>query len=230
MANPYVRGAVTGVGVVTAVAGLRDLSGVDSGPQRVRPTSIAAGAMIRAAAPVSVPGHGSARGGTRRAHGGARTLGARAPARRGHRGRHRPDSDSRARSRPHASCSHWRARVAERAAGTATRVLVNDRADVASASPGMRASTCEPDGPPAVSVRPLAGRERLIGAIRACPVRGAARDGADLPGVRHGLPVRIETGRDAAAGLDALREACAAAAVPVLAIGGVTPERGARLQ
>lgn len=28
MANAYVRGAVTGVGLVTAVAGLRDLSGV----------------------------------------------------------------------------------------------------------------------------------------------------------------------------------------------------------
>jgi hypothetical protein len=28
MANPYVRGAVTGVGLVTALAGLRDLSGV----------------------------------------------------------------------------------------------------------------------------------------------------------------------------------------------------------
>ena len=28
MADPYVRGAVTGVGIVTALAGLRDLSGV----------------------------------------------------------------------------------------------------------------------------------------------------------------------------------------------------------
>ena len=28
MANAYVRGSVTGVGLVTAVAGLRDLSGV----------------------------------------------------------------------------------------------------------------------------------------------------------------------------------------------------------
>jgi hypothetical protein len=28
MSNAFVRGAVTGVGVVTAVAGLRDLSGV----------------------------------------------------------------------------------------------------------------------------------------------------------------------------------------------------------
>ena len=28
MANPYVRGAVTGVGLVTTLAGLRELSGV----------------------------------------------------------------------------------------------------------------------------------------------------------------------------------------------------------
>lgn len=28
MANPYVRGAVTGVGIVTLVAGFRDLSGI----------------------------------------------------------------------------------------------------------------------------------------------------------------------------------------------------------
>ena len=62
MANAFVRGAVTGVGLVTAIAGLRDLSGVDPGPQRGLRVDTP-GAVIALSAAVAVPGDGSAGGG-----------------------------------------------------------------------------------------------------------------------------------------------------------------------
>ena len=112
------------------------------------------------------------------------------------------------------------ARLVARSRGRHTRVLVNDRADVAIAADAggvhLRA-----DGPAARVVRELAGPRMLIG--RSAHAAGELDPDADYllfgtvfpSGSKPGAPV---------VGTNALAEAARASAAPVLAIGGVTPD------
>ena len=110
------------------------------------------------------------------------------------------------------------AQVRDEAAGTSTRVLVNDRLDVAMAA-NVDGVHLPGNGLPAERVRPAV---RVLG----CSVHSveeavrAASAKADF--VVFG-PV-FETPGKRAVGLEALRQLVAAVPIPVLAIGGMTLE------
>lgn len=136
-------------------------------------------------------------------------------------------------------------RIAGATAGTATRVIVNDRADIAIAA-GAAGVHLRSDSPPASRVRaafagasaasdeapaPKASKARLIGRSvhSLAEVDAAIADGGcdyllfgtvfPSDGKPPGHPV---------AGLEALAQVCARSPLPVIAIGGVT-ERNAPL-
>jgi thiamine-phosphate pyrophosphorylase len=121
------------------------------------------------------------------------------------------------------------ARVANRARQTRTRVLVNDRADVSFGiqDVGLHLKS---DGPPVPAVRPLGGRDRLIGRSAHDPVDVRLAGGADYLIFGTVFPSASKPPGAPAAGVDALGRAAAAVTIPVLAIGGVTPERVAECQ
>jgi thiamine-phosphate pyrophosphorylase len=116
------------------------------------------------------------------------------------------------------------ARIGARARQTQTRVLVNDRADVALTIPDMGLHL-KSDGPPVSVVRTLAGADRLIGRSTHDPVNGRLVDGADFLVFGTVFPSASKPPGAPAAGIAALRRACAAVTMPVLAIGGVIPDR-----
>jgi thiamine-phosphate pyrophosphorylase len=109
-------------------------------------------------------------------------------------------------------------RVRDAAAGTATRILVNDRLDVALAA-NIDGVHLPGDGLPASRVRPFV---RVLGCSTHSVEESvkAEKDGADF--VIFG-PV-FETPGKTPVGLGALRQVTAAVRVPVLAIGGITRE------
>lgn len=110
--------------------------------------------------------------------------------------------------------------------GTRTRVVLNDRVDVALAA-GAHGVHLRGDSMPAARVRAIAPRGFLIGrSVHALEeARAAARDGA-LDHVIYGTVFATESKPGVrAAGTEALAEVCAAVPVPVLAIGGITLER-----
>ena len=108
--------------------------------------------------------------------------------------------------------------VRDAAAGTSTRILVNDRLDVALAAniDGVHLPT---NGLPAARVRSFV---RFMGCSTHSldEVLQAERDGADF--VIFG-PVFESPGK-VPVGLEALRNVALHAHIPVLAIGGITPE------
>jgi thiamine-phosphate pyrophosphorylase len=104
--------------------------------------------------------------------------------------------------------------------GTATRVLVNDRADIAFAA-GADGVHLTADSLSADVIRDSFPRELFIGVSThdVGELATAARSGANFAVFG---PVFETPGKDSAKGIDALREACARVApFPVLAIGGV---------
>ena len=115
-------------------------------------------------------------------------------------------------------------RVAARARQTGTRVLVNDRADVAFSidDVGLHLKS---DGPAAASVRALAGIGRLIGRSAHDPIDFPLSDGADFLIFGTVFQSASKPPGTVPAGVDALRRACTTATMPVLAIGGVAPDR-----
>ena len=110
------------------------------------------------------------------------------------------------------------------ARATTTRVVVNDRADVAVAA-GAHGVHLRGDGPPSARVRELVGTAVLIG--RSIHDPAETTDAADY--FLFGTVFR--TGSKPAdapvAGLEALAAAARQSTAPVLAIGGVTPDRAA---
>ena len=103
-----------------------------------------------------------------------------------------------------------------------TRLVVNDRADVALAA--RAAGVHLPaDGPDAARVRTLGPAGWLVG--RSVHSAEAAREAAGADYLIFGTVFRSRSkpGDAPVAGLDALREAATATSRPVLAIGGVTP-------
>lgn len=112
------------------------------------------------------------------------------------------------------------------ARGTAARILVNDRVDVALAA-GAHGVHLRGDSMPAARVRGIAPGAFVIGRSVHSPDEAArlARDG-DLDYLIFGTVFRTSSKPEAAvAGLEALAAACAASALPVLAVGGMTPPR-----
>jgi thiamine-phosphate pyrophosphorylase len=109
-------------------------------------------------------------------------------------------------------------RVKEMAAGSASKILVNDRLDIALAAQVDGVHLPE-NGLPARRARPLVGQLGVsVHSVEAG--RAAERDGADF--VIFG-PV-FETPGKQPVGLEALAAVAVALRIPVLAIGGITPE------
>ena len=113
-------------------------------------------------------------------------------------------------------------RTVARAKLTTTRVLVNDRADMAVAA-GAHGVHVRGDGPPGVSVRELVGTAMLIGRSIHDPAETA--DDADYFVFGTVFRTASKPADAPVAGLDALAEAVRRSTAPVLAIGGVTPDR-----
>lgn len=109
-------------------------------------------------------------------------------------------------------------RIRDAAAGTSTKILVNDRLDVALAA-NVDGVHLPSNGLPTARVRPLV---RVLGRSTHTLEEAlqAEQDGADF--VIFG-PV-FETPGKTPVGLEALRKVAAAVRIPVLAIGGITPE------
>lgn len=109
-------------------------------------------------------------------------------------------------------------RIRDIAKGTATKVLVNDRLDVAMAA-GVDGLHLPADGLPIAKAKPLI---QLLGCSTHSRQEAieAERAGADY--VVFG-PV-FETPGKTAVGLEALKDVVSAVAIPVIAIGGVTRE------
>lgn len=115
------------------------------------------------------------------------------------------------------------ARVVARAPKV-SRIVVNDRADVARAA-DAHGVHLRADGPSAAVVRMLGPVGWLIG--RSVHSVEEARQAGDADYLLFGTVFEsFSKGPDApVAGADALREAVAVSAVPLLAIGGITPAR-----
>jgi thiamine-phosphate pyrophosphorylase len=107
-------------------------------------------------------------------------------------------------------------------AGTSAVVVVNDRTDIALAA-GCAGVHLPASAPPAHVVRRVAPAPFLIGRSVHGGDDPAALAGADCDYVTFGtvFPSASKPAGHRAAGLDALRQACAGTSVPVQAIGGI---------
>jgi thiamine-phosphate pyrophosphorylase len=134
-------------------------------------------------------------------------------------------------------------------AGTRTRVVVNDRADIAVVA-GAAGVHLREDSPPASRVRaafaagaasaaaaeasaPKATRELLIGRSvhSLADIDAAVADGGcDYLLFGTVFPSEGKPDGHTVAGLDALREACARSRLPVIAIGGMNESRAAAVR
>ena len=115
-------------------------------------------------------------------------------------------------------------RCVEAVRGTSTRVLVNDRLDVALAA-GAHGVHLRGDSMPAHRVRAMASSGFLVGRSVHAPEEATQADaGGGLDYLIFG-PVFSTASKPgmAPAGLDMLAAVAAATALPVLAVGGVTP-------
>jgi thiamine-phosphate pyrophosphorylase len=116
--------------------------------------------------------------------------------------------------------------VRQSVTGTATRVVVNDRADVAMAV-GCDGVHVRSDGPPVMRMRSLAecrgGAETRWVVGRSVHSATEARVHADADYLVFGAV--FGSGPKPARGVEALRAVVAATSTPVFAVGGVTPDR-----
>jgi thiamine-phosphate diphosphorylase len=118
-------------------------------------------------------------------------------------------------------------RVIEAVRDTDARVLVNDRTDVAIAS-GAAGVHLRGDSPPAARVRTIVPEGFLIGrSVHALEEIDAAVAGGGCDYLLFGtvFPSAGKPAGHPVAGLDGLARACARSPLPVIAIGGMTPER-----
>jgi len=113
-------------------------------------------------------------------------------------------------------------RLVDRAADGTTRIIVNDRADVARAA-GAAGVHLRADGPPAARVRPLGPSGWTVGRSIHTPEDARLANATDY--VIFGTVFRSGSKPADApiAGVEGLSAAVIASAVPVLAIGGITP-------
>ncbi|MGH7925581.1 MAG: thiamine phosphate synthase [Candidatus Binatus sp.] len=105
-------------------------------------------------------------------------------------------------------------------------LIVNDRVDVAIAA-GADGVHLPFDSIGVSMARKLLGPERLIGVSSHSPpdVAGAAREGADFAVFGPVFDPISKRAAGPAWGASGLKAACAAGAIPVFALGGMTPER-----
>jgi thiamine-phosphate pyrophosphorylase len=122
---------------------------------------------------------------------------------------------------------HLVTRLARRAEDSPTRVVVNDRADVAVAA-GADGVHLRADGVPVARVRVLGPAGWLVGrsAHTLSEVGGAG--GADYVIFGTVFTSASKAAGTRAAGVDALRAAAGTSRAPVIAIGGIDPERASR--
>lgn len=115
--------------------------------------------------------------------------------------------------------------VLVRVAAYGTRVLLNGRLDVALAA-GLDGVHLPASGPPALALRRIvpAGFLIAVSTHTLDEVRRAEREGADLAVFGPVFPTRSKPGLTEIPGLDGLRTACRSVAMPVAALGGVTPK------
>lgn len=115
------------------------------------------------------------------------------------------------------------ATLVDRIAMTPARVLVNDRSDVALAA-GAHGVHLKSDGPAAADVRPLLPPGFVVGRSvhSAAEARALSAEGG-YDYLLFGTVFASQSKPDShpVAGLAGLREACLAASIPVLAIGGI---------
>lgn len=104
--------------------------------------------------------------------------------------------------------------------------IVDDRLDVALAA-GAHGVHLGADDLPVARARAVAGPALLIGAtVRdASSARRAVAEGASYLGTGPAYPTGTKQGLPSPIGVGGVKAVCAAAVVPVIAIGGVTPER-----
>ena len=118
-------------------------------------------------------------------------------------------------------------RIIATVAGTSTRVLVNDRTDVAIAA-GAHGVHLRGDSPPAARVRAIAPAGFTIGrSVHSIDEIDAAVDDGASDYLLFGT-VFASAGKPAGhpvAGCEGLREACRRSPLPVIAIGGIDASR-----
>ena len=115
--------------------------------------------------------------------------------------------------------------------GTATRVLVNDRADVAVAA-GAHGVHLRGDSPPASRVRAIVPAGFILGRSvhSRAEIDAVVADGAcDYLMFGTVFPSAGKPPGHPVAGVDALRDACARSPIPVIAIGGIDQSRLAEI-
>ena len=104
-------------------------------------------------------------------------------------------------------------------------LIVNDRLDVALAIEAEGVHVGHDDMPPALARR-LIGPDRILGVSPETleEARQAERDGADYLGVGdvYGTPTKADAGPPI--GVEGLAQVVRAVSIPVVAIGGITPE------
>jgi len=117
-------------------------------------------------------------------------------------------------------------RILELARETRCRVLVNGRADIALAA-GAHGVHLPSTGLRASDVRAWVPQNFLVGvSVHTMPeMRRACAQGADYLLVGHIFPTDSKLGYGPALGLPYLEKACSSAALPVLGLGGVKPDR-----
>ena len=118
------------------------------------------------------------------------------------------------------------------AAGTTTRIVVNDRADIAIAA-GAHGVHLRGDSAPASRIRGHVPAGFLIGrSVHSLAEVDAAVAGGGCDYLLLGTVFASEGKPDGhpVAGLEMLRQACARSPVPILAIGGMNERRAADVQ
>ena len=117
-------------------------------------------------------------------------------------------------------------RAVARVAPYRCRILVNGRLDIALAAEAHGAHLPS-DAPAPSSLRDVtpAGFLIAVSTHTVAEVRRAEREGADFVVFGPVFPTRSKPGLTEFPGTEGLREACQGAGIPVVALGGVTPER-----